>query len=292
MTQLELSMSQLHNVMTYQLFQLQENPVTLLSILIFVGILVATLLVSRYLRYLFDSRVSDRFDQGVDYTINRLIHYTVLVIGFFVAIESIGLDLTSLAVVAGFLSVGIGFGLQNIASNFISGLILLFERPIKIGDLVTVDDQVGVVKNIKLRATVVQTLDSIDIIIPNSAFVEQNVTNWSHGENLVRVRCPVGVAYGSDTQKVEEILTEIARESDKILDDPGPSVLFPEFGDNALNFELRFWIDSPSKRAPIKSEINFEIDRRFREADIEMPYPQRDLHFRTQEEPIEVKQTT
>lgn len=276
-------MIRLNEVMSYELFVVQESSFTLYSVLTFLLIVGGSVLVSRYLRAVFRSKFANRFEGGLDFTVQRLMHYAILVIGFFVALESVGLSLSSLAIVAGFLSVGIGFGLQNIASNFISGMILLFERPIKVGDMVTVDDNIGTIQAINLRATEVKTVDNIDIIIPNSAFVEQNVTNWSHGEEKIRLRCPFGVAYGSDTEKVKQKAEEVARSHDEVLDDPDPVALFQSFGDSALNFELRFWVDSPRKRVKILSEINFEIDRVFREEEIEMPFPQRDLHIRSNE---------
>lgn len=276
-------LSQLGDVLTYNLFNIQDNPISLSTILIFLLIIAGSIAVSKYLRILFRSRFAERFEGGLDFTIQRLMHYTILVIGFFLAVEVIGFDLSSLAIVAGFLSVGIGFGLQNIASNFISGLILLFERPIKVGDMVTVGEDVGTIKSINLRATEVQTLDNIDIIIPNSAFVEQNVTNWSHGEERIRIRCPFGVAYGSDTDHVESVALEVANNHPDILEDPEPAVFFQSFGDSSLNFELLFWVDTPRKRGKILSKINFELDRAFREAEIEMPFPQRDLHIRSNE---------
>jgi small-conductance mechanosensitive channel len=276
-------LARLDHVLAFELFTVQESPVTLYSILFFFLVIAVTILISRYVRSVFRTKFADRFEGGLDFTVQRLIHYTILVIGFFVALETVGLSLSSLAIVAGFLSVGIGFGLQNIASNFISGLILLFERPIKVGDMVTVDDNIGTIQSINLRATEVKTVDNIDIIIPNSAFVEQNVTNWSHGEEKIRLRCPFGVAYGSDTELVKEVAEQVARNHEEVLDDPEPACLFQGFGDSALNFELRFWVSSPRKRAKILSEINFDLDEVCRGEGIEMPYPQRDLHIRSNE---------
>ncbi len=287
----ETFLNLLHDIINYPLFKLQDTPITLLAILVFIAVIASTYLLSIYIRKLYDRRVSSRFSSGIDFTVKRLIHYTVLIIGFLVAFEIAGIDLSSLAIIAGFLSVGIGFGLQNITSNFISGLILLFERPIEVGDTVTVGDQLGTVTGINLRATEVNTWENIDIIIPNSAFVEDNVINWSHGEEYIRISCPVGVAYGVDTEKVQKILYEIAREHPKVLETPEPNVLFVEFGDSSLNFELRVWIKTPRRRAQVKSEINYEIDRRFREENIEIPFPQRDLHLRSATE-LRLQETT
>lgn len=268
-------------VLNFELFTLQDNPVTLLAIILFSFVMIITVLASKYLRSLFQARFSDRFKNGLDHTINRLIHYTILLIGFFIALEIVGISLSSLAIIAGFLSVGIGFGLQNIASNFISGLILMFERPISVGDLVTVNDQLGTVQKIGLRATIVNTVDNIEIILPNSIFVEQEVTNWSHGDPKIRLRCPVGVAYGTDPETVRDVLLKVAEEEDEVLENPEPSVVFTEFGDSALNFELRVWVADPGPPARVKTKVNFAINRRFAEDNLEIPFPQRDLHLRS-----------
>ncbi len=269
-----------HQILTYPLFKLQSNPITLLTFIILALILLISYLLSRYLQKLYEQRIARRFSRGTDFTIKRLVHYSVLILGFLIAVETAGIDLSSLAIIAGFLSVGIGFGLQNITSNFISGLILLFERPIEVGDTVTVGEQLGTVNAINLRATEVNTWENVDIIIPNSAFVEQNVINWSHGEDNIRISCPIGVAYGSDTEKVEKLLLQAAEEQEDVLADPEPSVLFREFGDSSLNFELRAWIAVPRLRPKVKSEINFRIDELFREHEIEIPFPQQDVHVR------------
>ena len=268
-------------VLNFELFTLQGNSITLLALILFVFVMIITVLVSKYLRSLFQARFSERFKNGLDHTINRLIHYTVLLIGFLIALEIVGISLSSLAIIAGFLSVGIGFGLQNIASNFISGLILMFERPIAVGDLVTVNDQLGTVQKIGLRATIVNTVDNIEIILPNSIFVEEEVTNWSHGDPKIRLRCPVGVAYGTDPETVRDVLLEVAEEEDEVIEHPEPSVVFTEFGDSALNFELRVWVADPGPPAGLRTKLNFAINRRFAQENIEMPFPQRDLHLRS-----------
>lgn len=274
-------LERLDTVMNFKLFTLQGSPITLITILFFLVVIVGSVLLSKYLRSLFQSRFSDRFKHGMDYTINRLIHYIILLIGLFIGLEVVGLDLSSLTIVAGFLSVGIGFGLQNIASNFISGLILMFERPIAVGDLVTVNEELGTIQAIGLRATIVNSVDNIEIIIPNSMFVEEEVINWSHGDPKIRLRCPVGVAYGTDPGKVRDLLLEIAEEREEILEDPEPTVIFKEFDDSSLNFELRVWIGDPGPPGRIKNNLNFAINQRFAEEDIEMPFPQRDLHLRS-----------
>ena len=194
----------------------------------------------------------------------------------------VGIDLGSLALVAGAIGVGLGFGLQNILSNFISGLILLAERPIAIGDRVEVDGVAGRVRQINLRSTTVVTSDNISIIVPNSAFITSKVVNWSHGDPKVRLRLPVGVAYGTDPDRLKRVLLAVADAHPKALKDPAPTVLFEAFGDSALNFELAVWtaemLATPRR---FRSELNFAVEKALRENDIEIPFPQRDLHLRS-----------
>jgi small-conductance mechanosensitive channel len=184
-------------------------------------------------------------------------------------------------VVFGLLSVGIGFGLQHVASNFVSGLIILFERPIKIGDRITIGDVWGDVVNISLRATLIRTVDNISIIVPNSEFITSRVINWSHRDPKVRVHIPVGVAYGSDVPLVIKSLLEVAKNHPEVMKDPAPKVWFAEFGDSSLNFELLIWTLDPKKRPDVLSELNRGIDDIFRKNKIEIPFPQRDLHVRS-----------
>jgi len=201
-----------------------------------------------------------------------------------VAFQFVGINLSGLAVIFGLLSVGIGFGLQNVTSNFVAGLILLFERPIKIGDRVSVGDTEGDVCDINIRSTTISTLDNVTIIVPNSEFVSNNVVNWSHGDTKIRLNCEVGVSYNSDLDTVLRCLQEVAEEHPKVLDKPRPDVIFRSFGDSAWNMELRAWVKNPKIHHIVRSEINCAIVRKFRENDIEIPFPQRDLHLLTPKE--------
>ena len=220
-------------------------------------------------------------DASLQYAIAQVTGYAVITIGFFLALQNTGIDLSALTVFAGAVGVGVGVGLQNISSNFISGLILLAERPIKIGDRVEVHTAAGRVTNIRARSTTVVTNDNITLIVPNSVFVEHTITNWSHGDQKVRFRIPVGVAYGSDLGKVKEALLEVARNHPATLSDPEPKVFFESFGDSALNLELVVWSAEMSFRPrSFRSDLNFAIDQAFRERGIELPFPQRDVHFR------------
>jgi small-conductance mechanosensitive channel len=222
-------------------------------------------------------------ERGSKEAMISLTGYFGAAIAFLLALTIAGVELANLALIAGALSVGIGFGLQNIVNNFVSGLILLFERPIKTGDWIVVGGTEGYVKNISIRSTQIQTFDRSDVIVPNSELISGQVTNWMFRDLIGRVVVPVGVAYGSDTKKVEQILLDIAyRQDEVIIKSPvlnKPWVLFREFGDSSLNFELRCFIRNVDQRLNVISAINFEIDQAFREAGIEIPFPQRDVHL-------------
>ena len=178
-------------------------------------------------------------------------------------------------------SVGIGFGLQAIVNNFVSGLIMLFERPLKIGDVIVVEGEWGEVTSLGLRSTTVQTFDNAEIVIPNSELVTKNVTNWTLAEKRVRVKVPVGVSYGSDIEKVISILLSCAEENPTVLYTPKPKALFLAFGDSSLNFELRVWISNFDDRLEVISELNREIESEFAAQGVVVPFPQRDLHVKT-----------
>ena len=199
-------------------------------------------------------------------------------------LSAAGFDFGNVAIIAGALSVGIGFGLQNIVNNFVSGLILLFERPIRKGDWIEVGGTEGVVKDIQIRSTVIQTFDRSDVIVPNSELISGQVTNWVLSSQSGRAVIPVGVAYGTDTEKVRTILMAIAEENTDVVKAgsmPKPIVLFRAFGDSSLDFELRVFLHNVDNRLSIISDINFAIDKAFREEDIEIPFPQRDLHVKS-----------
>jgi small-conductance mechanosensitive channel len=224
--------------------------------------------------------VRTRLDLGARQAAGSIFQYGVVLLGFLIILQTAGIDLTTLNVLAGALGIGLGFSLQSVASNFVSGLIILFERPVKLGDRIDVGGVEGDVVQIGARATTVVTNDNIAIIIPNLKFVTENVINWSHTDRTVRFRVPVGVAYGSDIHKVEKVLLEVAAENRDVLRNPPPAVRLMEFGDNALLFELRVWSDSLiHRRGQLVSSINYAIYERFREHAIEIAFPQRDLHF-------------
>ncbi|MHC5102409.1 MAG: mechanosensitive ion channel family protein [Planctomycetota bacterium] len=222
--------------------------------------------------------------RGVRLSIERLIHYAVICIGFLLVISIIGFDLTKFTILISALGVGIGFGLQGVVNNFVSGLILLFEQPVRQGDIVEVAGVWAEVKNIGLRATTVRTFDQADLIIPNADLTTNQVTNWTLSSRQVRLIIPVGVAYGSDVPLVFEILTECAQANEKVAKTPEPVVLFLKFGESSLDFELRVWIIDTDYRLRVRSQLHQEIDRRFREANIVIAFPQRDVHLQTPNE--------
>jgi small-conductance mechanosensitive channel len=202
-------------------------------------------------------------------------------LGFYVALIVNGVDLSSLAVVAGALGLGVGFGLQNIVANFISGLVLLAERPVAVGDRIEVAGVAGNVTRINLRSTTVVTNDNISIIVPNSDLTSRPVTNWSHGDAKVRVRLPVGVAYGSDVERVRSLLLEVASAHPQVLANPASTVYFDSFGESSLNFELAVWTEAMSRNPRrFRSDLNFAVEHSLREAGIEIPFPQRVVHMR------------
>ncbi len=238
---------------------------------------------SRTKRFLFNRfLVKSGLDRALQYAIAQIVSNLVLVIGIFIVLENTGIHLGALTVFAGAVGVGVGFGLQNIASNFISGLVILAERPITIGDRVEVAGVVGQVQQIRARSTVILTNDNIAMIVPNSKFIDSPVTNWTYSDPRVRFRVPIGVAYGSDVNKVREALIAAGRSNSHVLEDPAPSVFLNKFGESSIDFELVVWSSEMSHRpSRFKSDLNFAIEEKLREAGIEIPFPQRDLHIRS-----------
>lgn len=253
------------------------------SVMVVVTICYATLLVSRSLRAFLMQVVLPRYGvkSGTQISMSRLAHYAILTSGFFLLLKIFGWDLSHIAILGGALSVGIGFGLQAIANNFVSGLILLFERPIKVGDIIEMGEEFGEVKELGLRATIVQTYDDAEIVIPNSELITSSVTNWTLAEKKARVKVPVRVAYGSDIAKVTETLVSCGKANPRVLLEPKPAALFLAFGASSLNFELHVWIDDFSNTNSVLSELNTALESRCKSAGIEMPLPQTDLHLRS-----------
>ena len=257
---------------------------SLVQIFLLIALLIAVFWISSITkRFLFNRLLAQSgLDRSLQYAIAQVVSNIVLVVGIFIVVENTGIHLAALAVFAGAVGVGLGFGLQNIASNFISGLVILAERPITIGDRVEVAGIAGQVEHIRARSTVIRTNDNIMMIVPNTKFIDSPVTNWTYTDRRVRFHIPVGVAYGSDIAKVHDLLLAVGRENPNTLQEPAPSVFLKKFGDNSIDFELVVWSSEMSARpSRYRSDLNFAIVEKFLEAKIEMPFPQRDLHIRS-----------
>jgi small-conductance mechanosensitive channel/uncharacterized protein YndB with AHSA1/START domain len=260
---------------------IQLVPLNIIGgILVFAGLLVVIGWMKRWI----DRRWLQHIviERGAREALITLFGYVGFIVAVLIGLTQAGVDLGGLAIVSGALALGIGFGMQEIANNFVSGLILLFERPIRAGDFVTVGDVEGFVRSIRIRATEIETLDNQNVLVPNSELISGRVTNWVLRDTFGRLRVVVGVAYGSDIEKVREILEAVANEHPEAITDgraPAPRALFMGFGDSSLDFELRVRIARIDRRFSVQSDINFSIDKAFREANITIPFPQRDLHL-------------
>jgi small-conductance mechanosensitive channel len=267
-------------VWTYltQSFTFGRITVSISSVIVGLVVFTVTMLLARYSSTFIERRLARRnhIDPGLRYTICRLIRYVLITIGMLVAVkQAFAVDLTSIAVIFTALSVGIGFGLQYLASDIASGFILLFERPIRVGDRITIgeDKDEGDVQSINLRTTVLITNDRVAIIVPNSKLVSQRVINWSYGDPRARIAIPVGVADDSDIDLVSRTLIDAAKKIDNVLTDPPPRVQFLRFGDYSLDFRLLVWTNQPRRHVQIRSDINYRIHELFRERNIRIPYP-------------------
>jgi len=266
-----------------QTYQIGSLSIRITSLIQGVIIFLATLFFSRMLSRLLQRSIAKKayLDPGLRYTVGRLAQYLILALGILAAVKlAFNLDLTSIAVIFTALSVGIGFGLQYIAADIASGFILLFERPVRVGDHITIAEDEGDVQSINLRTTVVVTNDRVSIIVPNSRLVSQRLINWSYGDPRVRISIPVGVAYGSDSERVTQTLLNAAEDVDNVLKDPLPKVQFLKFGDWSLDFRLLVWTNRPRLHPQIKSDINYRLEKLLREAGIEIPFPQTELRVR------------
>src|SRR6478672_7987785 len=282
---LQDSISLMSRIWAYFTRDFTFGRITLSVSSVVLGIIVvsATIVIARTLSHFIERRIAARrhIDPGLRYTISRLIKYAVLTVGILVALkQAFGLDLTSIAVIFTALSVGIGFGLQYLAADIASGFILLFERPIRVGDRITIGDDEGDVQSINLRTTVVTTNDRIAIIVPNSKLVGQRVINWSYGDPRARIAIPIGVADDSDIQLVTDTLLDAAKDVENVLTDPPPSVQFLKFGDYSLDFRLLVWTNQPRRHVQIRSDINYRIASLFRERKIRIPYPTQEFLLR------------
>ncbi len=289
MTPIQEQITHIWNILTAPLLSIGQAELSfwkILTIIITIAIIAG---VARFLKRLVSGKLLEQsvHDEGTRVALGTILQYLLVFFGFLIVLQSAGIDLSTLTVLSGTIGLGIGFGLQNIVDNFFSGLIILLERPVKVGDRIEIGAINGDVTRIAIRSTTVRTNDNINIIIPNSEFVSKQVINWSHTDRNVRVAVPVGVSYNSDPAKVRDILLGVADNHPAILDHPKPDVIFLGFGNSSLDFELRVWtrthIQIPKT---LRSELNYRIFEAFKANGISIPFPQRDLHVRSSAIPL------
>jgi small-conductance mechanosensitive channel len=273
----------LYYYVNFPLIKLGESQITVWTIAYILLLLIILYTITNRMKHLVVDRLfaKSQIEYGTRQAIGTIVAYTIVVVGTLVILDSAGINLSALTIVAGALGIGIGFGLQNVTTNFISGIIVLLERPIKVGDRVQVEGATGDVVNMSLRATTIVTNDNIAVIVPNSEFISSKVINWSYKNKDVRCNFPITVAYGTDPELVRDILLDIAENHPGVLKDKKADVLLDQFGDTGLNLTLRVWTRTyTSKPGVLRSEINYEIARKFEQHDIQMPSPQRDVYVR------------
>jgi len=289
----ELLDSGVRRVLDWPLFTIGNMPVTLIFLIKCVLFLIALSLFTRVSRSVLGNKIlaHTKMDRGVQYALMRAFGYAIFLLGLIVGLDTTGLNLRSLLVVGGALGLGVGLGLQNIIANFVAGLVILWEGPVKVGDLIEVGNTQGEVTRIGARGTWVRTFDNQVIIVPNSEFINQRVSNWTANDRIVRLSIPVGVSYDSDLDEVRGVLLEIAKAHTEVLTSPAPAAIVTGFGDNAVNLVLRVSTALMTERTTtIKSDLFLEIFRVFREKNIEMPFPQRDIRVRSMDKSFLVAQ--
>ena len=269
-----------------ELFQLGESQFTTKTLLLLIFSFFLLFFFAGMIRKVLVNKIFPRYkiDVGVGQAIATIVKYTLIVIGVVIIFQTSGIDLSALGILMGALGVGIGFGLQHITNNFISGIIILFERPVKVGDRVEIDGLAGNIVKISARATTILTNDNIAVIVPNSDFINKQVINWSHNDKKVRISFPVGVSYKEDPERIRKILLSVVDDNPGVMKEPRPYIRFDQFGDSSLNFNVMIWtsdyIDRPSA---LKSELYYAVFKAFREHNVEIPFPQRDIHIKSGE---------
>lgn len=268
----------------FRLFSLSGADFTMGDVIYFVVSIALIIYIAGWIKNLLVNKILSRYqlDIGIRQSIGTIIRYIILIIGFFVIIQTAGIDLSALGLVAGALGVGIGFGLQNVTNNFISGIIILFERPIKVGDRIEVGEISGDVVRISARATSIITNDNISVIVPNSDFINSTVINWSHNDRMVRFNFPIRVSYKENPERIKSILLRVYEKNQGVLKNPKPDVLFDSYDEDCLNFILRVWTSEFINRPNVlKSQLYYDVFKTFREENVEIPFPQRDLHLKS-----------
>lgn len=281
---LENIYNQIKSVWSNELFHMGTAVFSIGSVIYLIVSLSLLIYLSGWFKRLLINKIFKRYniEFGVAQSIAILVRYIIVTVGLLVIVQSTGIDLSALGFLLGALGIGIGFGLQSITNNFISGIIILFERPVKVGDRVEVGNVAGNIVRIAARATTIITNDNIAIIVPNSELINNRVVNWSHNNRDVRFNFPVGVAYKEDPEKIKKILIEVANEIEGVIKHPAPDVLFEGFGDSSLNFNLRVWTNLYSDKPKVlQSMLYFAIFEKFKEHQVEIPFPQRDVHIKS-----------
>ena len=282
--------SKIPGIWNWSIFKTGKNAITLGQLLIGLTLLIAGYFVVRLLTRRLEKLLLQKLDvqESVGHAISTFILYFSMVILCLFTLRLLNIPITIFTVIGGALAVGIGFGSQNIMNNFISGLIVIVEQPIRAGDIVEIEGLTGEVERIGARATRIKSIDNTQIVVPNSSFLEKNILNWTLSDAVVRRRVNVGVIYGSPTRKVEELLLKAVKEHKAVLDTPHPIVFFKEFGNHSLDFSVSFWVrvQHIMELKKIPSDIRFRIDELFRQSQIVIAFPQQDMHFRT---PLQVE---
>ncbi|MAY84648.1 MAG: hypothetical protein CMP59_10990 [Flavobacteriales bacterium] len=274
------------SALEFKLFEIQDYSISLYNILIVVLVFIAIRLLVNGLERLLKRQLSDKknFTEGKLIAFTKIGKYIIYVLGFILALKSVNINITPILIGSSALFVGLGFGLQEAFRDFVAGIMLLFEGDVMVGDVVEMENEtVGVVKQINLRTSKVRTRDGIMMIVPNSQLTNDRVINWSNSNRLTRFRVDVGVAYGSDTKLVEKLLLECADKEETITERIKPFVMFQNFGDSSLDFSLYFWSEEVWRIERTKSRLRFSIDQAFRDNKVTIPFPQRDLHFKSKD---------
>lgn len=267
---------------SFPLFEISGTKISVISVLLCIAFFALSIRIANMAEKMIDKILSDKdLDSGIKGSIARFTRYAVIIIGALIALDTVGISLKSLAALGAVLMVGIGFGLQNITQNFISGLIILLERPIKVGDKVKVKGVSGKIVEIGARSTLIHTREDIAIIVPNSQFISEQVVNESFSGEKIRLHLSIGVTYGADVSLVKETLISLASDHPKVLNLPAPTVFFKDFGSSSLDFELRVWVSELWEYEMILSDLRFAITKKFEDLNITIPFPQRDLHLKS-----------
>lgn len=284
-------METLRAIWNFELFSIGGSAVLVSQLVLILFVIVGGYIVSKLIERIIQKRLAQtELRADAAYLLQRIIFYTLIVVVIMTALALLNVPLAAFAFVSGAVAIGVGFGAQNIINNFISGWILLMERPIRIGDFIEIDDSMGVVERIGNRSTRILRVDGVHMMIPNSQLLERVVVNWTLVDKRIRTIVRVGVAYGSPVRKVAELIRQAVSEEKDVMTEPAPSVVFDDFGDNALIFDVYFWAEVGGERflREIRSSIRFRIDELFREHDITIAFPQRDVHMNTLA-PLEVR---